>query len=389
MSSLNFLKDDRQFQVICIIMFVGSLGQACTIPILPLYVRSFDVSYFVVGLVVAAGGVTRLVTDVPVGLVLDRIGRKPLLRLSMLLMTGSCLFPIFAQGILPLTLFQLIQGIGLGSLLITVLAVTGDICPPDKKGSYVGCLFASDSLGVAVGAFAGGKLVEIGGFQLPFVSMLLLSITGALMVEAFFHESLVDFSRVTKLHFAGIKMSRSEGKIALGLVGAMVVGISSNGTGNTAIPLYGASLLMSPSQIGLALTVLWLANVIIQPWAGGLCDRVGTRNVFMLGFVLAATSSLLFVFSGQFLTLALVAVVLGLSIGIGSSANAAIIIEKGATNSRGLSAALYRISRDFGNIIGPVIVGASSDLSGISFAFILISIVCFATATLGLTKQPH
>lgn len=366
-------------------MFFSSLGEAFTIPILPLYVKSFNVSYFVVGMVVSAAGFTRLVTDIPVGLVIDRIGRKPLLRLSILLMVVSCLFPIFAQSVWSLTLFQLIQGTGFGSLLITVLAITGDICPPDKKGSYVGILFASDSLGVAVGAVVGGKLVEIGGFLFPFISMLTLTAMAGLLAALFFQETL-NVPPVTKLIDTQRRISGLHRAPFLGLVGAMVVGIASNGTGNTAIPLYSANLMMAPSLIGLTLTVLWLANVVIQPWAGGLCDKIGSKKVFTLGFILAAFSSLCFVFFNQFLTIALAAIILGLSIGICSSANAAIIIEKGAANSRGLSASLYRISRDLGNIIGPIMVGVTFDFGGVSLAFILSSIVYIATATLALPK---
>ena len=45
------------------------------VPILPLYARSFDVSYGLVGLVLAAEGLGTLAADIPAGLLLRRIGR--------------------------------------------------------------------------------------------------------------------------------------------------------------------------------------------------------------------------------------------------------------------------------------------------------------------------
>src|SRR3990172_904548 len=172
---LTFLKDDRNLQAICFIHFVASVGQSCVLPILPIYIRSLGVSYSVVGLVLSGAGLARVLTDIPVGFVLDRIGRKPLLRFAMLLLATATLLPILGGGIVHLLFFQLVQGTGMAMLMITGLTFVGDISRRSERGSYVGYYFASDLLGVSIGSLAGGKLVEIGGVQAPFVSMLVLS----------------------------------------------------------------------------------------------------------------------------------------------------------------------------------------------------------------------
>jgi MFS family permease len=382
MKSLSFLRNDRNLQVICLIDLVASIGQACTIPILPIYVRSFGVSYSIVGLVIAGAGISRFFIDIPVGFFFDRIGRKPFLRLSMLLLGTSTLLPIFSGGIAQLLIFQLLQGAGVSIMMIGVLTVVGDISPHNRRGSYVGYLFASDSLGVAIGAFAGGKLVEIGGFRIPFIAMLVFSIIAALVVELLFHESMPSESEARRPTITSI--AKSGRNVIVAFAAAAAVSLLTGGTGNTAIPLYALSLLMSPFQIGLIVTVVFLANVIIMPWSGGMCDRAGTKRVFVVGFILAAISSLLFILSKQFYPLAAIGALFGLSIGIASSANAAIVVESSGENSRGVSIAIYRIFRDVGSILGPVMVGASSDLLGIYFAFVLSAIICVAIAMLGL-----
>jgi predicted MFS family arabinose efflux permease len=56
--------------------FMLSLGEAVLIPTLPLYAQSFGVSLSLVSLAVAATWIGTLVTDLPAGLLLQRMGRR-------------------------------------------------------------------------------------------------------------------------------------------------------------------------------------------------------------------------------------------------------------------------------------------------------------------------
>jgi len=385
MSSLDCLIHDRKLLTICAIDLVAGIGQGCTIPIFPIYVRSFGVSYLVVGLVISGAGAFRLLADIPVGIVLDRLGRKSFLRLSIFFLTISTIFPILISGIWSLLIFQIIQGLGMGILMIAVLTVTSDISPTNSKGTYVGCLFAADSLSVALGAFMGGKLVEIGGFQTPFMAMLILSIAAFLIVERFFKETLPSGIKTGIFRKMAIRLPGLNRNLLVALLGASVVSVLISGAGNTAIPLLALSLLLSPVEIGFALTTLWVANVLVQPWAGELCDRVGTKRLFIVGFALSSITLLFFFISKNFVSLEIASVLLGVSIGVASSTGATIIVESSGANARGLSTAFYRIFRDLGSMSGPIMVGVFSDLFGTPFAFVFIAMVCVATVMIGLT----
>ena len=64
--------------------FLLRLGSGLLLPILPLYAKSFDISYGLVGLVLAAEGIGHLVGDLPAAIVLNRIGRKAAMLLGVL-----------------------------------------------------------------------------------------------------------------------------------------------------------------------------------------------------------------------------------------------------------------------------------------------------------------
>ncbi|MDM7911971.1 MAG: MFS transporter, partial [Methanotrichaceae archaeon] len=57
-------------------MFVAVLGFSLVAPIFPLYVIDLGASYTLLGIIVSIYGAVQLVTQIPIGRLSDRIGRK-------------------------------------------------------------------------------------------------------------------------------------------------------------------------------------------------------------------------------------------------------------------------------------------------------------------------
>ena len=92
--------------------FLLRLGSGLLLPILPLYAKSFDISYGLVGLVLAAEGIGHLVGDLPAAIVLNRIGRKSAMLLGVITvaLSGAGLF--WAPSVLMVFLLRFVGGIG-------------------------------------------------------------------------------------------------------------------------------------------------------------------------------------------------------------------------------------------------------------------------------------
>jgi MFS family permease len=70
----------------------------------------------------------------------DLYGRKPLLQLAIVLfLIGSALCGI-AQNMGELIAFRALQGLGGGGLMVTTMAVVGDLISPRDRGRYQGIL---------------------------------------------------------------------------------------------------------------------------------------------------------------------------------------------------------------------------------------------------------
>ena len=78
--------------------FFIMLGMSIVSPILPLYAESFDVSYTLASLAISAYAFGRFLADIPVGILADRVGRKPLMVWGTVLLTVMALANAFATS---------------------------------------------------------------------------------------------------------------------------------------------------------------------------------------------------------------------------------------------------------------------------------------------------
>jgi DHA1 family multidrug resistance protein-like MFS transporter len=68
-------------------------------------------------------------------------------------------------------LARFLQGLGSGIVLPISLAYIGDITPDGKEGSYIGYINIARMAGWGTGPLIGGVLMELYGFEVPFLFM--------------------------------------------------------------------------------------------------------------------------------------------------------------------------------------------------------------------------
>ena len=106
------------------------------------------------GAVISAGMIGSLIAvflQAPLG---DRIGRKPVVLLSLLLMGVATLATVGAATIAQVVTLRFLAGLGIGAALPNLLAITGDHAPSERRFLFVTAVFT----GVPLGAVLGGSL---------------------------------------------------------------------------------------------------------------------------------------------------------------------------------------------------------------------------------------
>jgi EmrB/QacA subfamily drug resistance transporter len=90
----------------------------------------------------------------------DIHGRKIVLQAAIVVfLLGSALCGL-AENMVGLVLFRALQGIGGGGLIVTVVAVIGDLVPPRERGRYQGFFGAAFGLATIIGPLLGGFFVD-------------------------------------------------------------------------------------------------------------------------------------------------------------------------------------------------------------------------------------
>ena len=147
------------FAALMLVMLLAALDQTIVSTALPTIAGEFGglahLSWIVTSYMLATTIVTPLY-----GKLGDLFGRKIVLQAGIVLfLAGSALCGL-SQSMLQLILFRGIQGLGGGGLMVTTMAVVGDIIPPRERGRYQGIFGGVFGVATVVGPLIGGFFVE-------------------------------------------------------------------------------------------------------------------------------------------------------------------------------------------------------------------------------------
>lgn len=142
------------------------MGFGLVFPILPIYARRFHVSSATATGLVAAFAAATFVFSPIWGRVSDRIGRKPVLLLSLVGTAVGSLLTGLAGGIALLYVGRVLDGISGASVSVAQAAVS-DVASLEERARLFGLLGAAFGIGFVAGP-ALGALAALGGPRLPF-----------------------------------------------------------------------------------------------------------------------------------------------------------------------------------------------------------------------------
>lgn len=377
---------DPRLLAICSSVLIVMLGVGIVGPILPLYAESFRVTYAVVGTVVAAFGIARLLFDVPAGSLGDRFGRRPLVVVGLFVFSTAGVIAAYAGTVYDLILSRFIQGIGAAFFTTAAMAYVGGIAPENQRGQYIAYYQGAFFLGVAVGPAVGGFLQEMGGFRLPFIVLTVLAVLSGLFTVFVMKESLNPKERngfsISDFRKALYEMF-SQRDLTIVVASNCFLFAISTGTRLTSIPLYAEKVAgFKPAEIGAVISVIALFNLLMLFKSGQLVDRLGGRPLLMYGFLLSTPVLVAFGFVRELPFFLAIAAIYGVSTGMINPAQGGTIIRMADRRHRGLFVGVFRVFGDLGLTAGPILVGIIADYFGLVAPFVAASFLSLLMAGL-------
>jgi MFS family permease len=162
--------DRRALAVLFAIVFINLVGFGLVVPLLPFFGRSLHAEAWQVALMFSAYSVGQFFAEPFWGRLSDRIGRKPVLLITVAANAVGYLMLAFAPNIWFAIGIRLFTGLGAGNVS-TVQGYVADVTPPEKRAGRMGLIGAAFGAGFVAGPALSGLLVreDMGtlGYQLP------------------------------------------------------------------------------------------------------------------------------------------------------------------------------------------------------------------------------
>jgi len=343
----------------------------------------------------------------------DRIGRRPMLVISIMLMGGGTflvgLLPSYEQiGILaPISLIvlRLVQAIGLGGEWGGAVLMVAETAPANRRGLFGGVVQMGNPLGrlIATGVFAIATRLPASdflswGWRVPFLASSVLIALGVFirtrLDETPAFERISEKKQVARVPVVeALTTYRRETLIAIGLKITEVAWV--NILSVFAVAYLTKQLGMSSSFILEAVTLATFIELAIMPFSGWLSDKVGRRPLYLFGtlFGVLYAFPLFWLLETKSPALVMLGIVLGIVIcqGVVFSLHASFMPELFGTKVRYSGISLgFQIGGAIGGGLTPLIAAAITGWSGgVTWPISVFLIVLGLVTTAAILSTPE
>jgi DHA1 family tetracycline resistance protein-like MFS transporter len=347
------------YAIIFLTVFIDLVGFGIVIPVLPLYAERFGATPLIIGCLVGIYSLMQWVCAPLLGKLSDRIGRRPVLLVSIIGTSLGFLVMGWAPSLAWLFVARIIDGIT-GGNISTAQAYIADITPPHERSKAMGLIGAAFGLGFVLGPALGGVLSHF-SLTAPFLFAAALAACNAVALFFLLPESLSPQLRRQAGRGASLREVLAHPKaralrtilaayffttVAFSLLTATYALFTERRFGFTA------------TQIGYIFACMGLAGALIQGvLLGRLLKHLSDKPLIIAGSAILGASLWLLPLAST--TGALFAVTAGLAIGhsLMAAPLSGLASKAGEAQSQGRILGLLQSSASLARIIGPVLGG--------------------------------
>ncbi len=157
------------------------IGLFMVLPILVVYGQDLTgATPILLGLALGIYGLTQSLLQIPLGLLSDHIGRKPVMLAGLVIFAMGSLVAAFAESALTLIIGRALQGAG--AIAGVVMALLADSTRPDQRTKAMAIVGISIGASFALALIVGPLLASWGGLKTVFLSTAGLAVLGILIV---------------------------------------------------------------------------------------------------------------------------------------------------------------------------------------------------------------
>lgn len=363
------------------VVFVDLVGFGIVIPLVPFYAERLGARPELITLIIALHALFQAAAMPFWGALSDKVGRRPVLLVSMLGHAGSYLLMGFADTLWLLALARILSGITAANLS-TAYAYITDITAPDERAAAMGKISAAFGMGFAIGPaigglLAGGTTMEDANLMRPAVAAALFSLASAGAIFMFLPETgdresrallqrerrgfLTDFGRI-----AGRPV------VTMMLVLALLV-VTFMAVRESIFPLWAHYRLgFNARELGITLGYTGMLISTIQFVAiGRLSERFGELGLIKAAVGLFATAWIGLSLSGSMAACLVALTAQSLGTAFFQTCMQSLISKRAGQSERGLVLGVYQSSSALARFMGQASAGTLYGQIGMNAPFLI------------------
>ena len=374
--------------ILCLITGLSTVGFGLVLPTFLFYAQNLGATTAIATVIIATYSMGQFIATPLWGRLSDRIGRKPVLLISIFCQSICFMALALAPNLWMLALARFMGGIVSGNIS-TAMAYVSDSTNEEKRAKWLGYIGASVSIGFmtgpAIGGLLGGQDASSANLFYPGIVAASIAFMTGIIAIFFLKESLKPENRnpntnkkSSLLKNWGLVFKRPV-LAEIVLLGFLMMFVT--GTFETIFPLWTeARFYWGPMQVGYSMTYIGLTVTLVQVFVvGRVVPLLGEANVIRLAFI------------GYFIGLFIMAqapswvvMMVGLTFSASSGATfgtaaSSFVSKVAGDNEKGFVLGVYQSCGWLGRISGPLAVGVVFSAIGVNaplYLGILVLIPC-------------
>ncbi len=330
---------------------------------LPLLVAQIGGSKAISGAIVGVLGIAALFVRFPIGLMLDKYGRKILLLIGLLILVIDFTLLNFLQTLLSLFLLRLVQGVGNSVQATASATMTADLIPKEKLSMGLGYFSIAQSVPSAIGPLIGLTVVQNYGFESLFRVALVLTII-AFILSLFVNESLLVRETIPQTE-VDTSLLKNPGVIFPSLIMFMIY------LAQAGVVAFIAQLALERGILGAGyyFTLMSLVSVTVRLCFSSILFRLKRSLVIHVSifFIIIAYGNI--VFASSIIYLLISAILFGIGIANLMPLMNTIVLQSVSDSQTGKATAIFMLSLDVAYGGGAVIWGIIVSVFGFEWMY--------------------
>jgi MFS family permease len=366
--------------ICCGITFGCYLAAFMRLPVVPLHAHTLGVDTSRIGIINAAFFLMAGVFSLPLGMVVDRWGRKRMAAAGLLILALASGGLFACRSFTHFTLAYLVLGIGIAAFGPTMMTLVAVVSPPSHLGRaygwYTTAIFCGMSLGPALGGYM-ARTLGAGPVFITAAGMLLLD--DFILLRFLPHRLEARSDHDSGERASGGLKALSRNRPLLGCWLMTLSACFGLGMFTSFIPLHAQNRGLDVGQIGGIFFIQGLLNGASRIPFGRLSDRVARRSILVVvGIALYVAALAGCGLAATMTQFGLAAGLVGIGMGLAFTSVGALIAEVVPPADRGSAMGGYNTCIYLGMMLSSFAMGKVCETAGFAVGFYLTAAINLA-----------